>query len=175
MWPFQKSGGDLSARAQIASAVLMGVTEEAVPHLLKALVGKKPTDQNQEMLSPLKSELLIFALHLTDRIAFGRLGAPNRSGFMNALLPAIQRELQPPVSSQLEQLYNTRNAFYGGFRKLYPDKKESLKGTLFWEFGKALSSVYANNNPVVTVEVSMFGMTFMEGIHEAFKKTKIFS
>jgi hypothetical protein len=175
MWPFKKRGGDFSARAQTASAVLLGVTEEAAPLLLKALVGEKGVDDNQQILAPLSSELLIFGLHLTDRIAFGRLGASDRSGFMNALLPAIQRGLKPPLSSQLEHLYNTRNTFYGGFRKLYPDEKENLKGTLFWEFGKALGSVYANSNPLAIMEVSMFGMTFMRGIHEAFEKTKVFS
>src|SRR6266446_10247166 len=135
MWPFKKRRGDFSALPQKASAVLLGVTEEAAPHLLKALVGEERVDENQKLLAPLTCELLIFGLHLTDRIAFGRLGASNRSDFMNALLPAIQQELQPPVSSQLEHLYNTRNTLYGGFRKLYPDKKENLKGTLFWEFG----------------------------------------
>ena len=154
MWPFKKSSGDFSARAQTASAVLIGVTEEAAPHLLKALVGEERVNESQELVVPLTSELLIFGLHLKDRIAFGRLGASNRSGFMNALLPAIQRELQSPVSGQLEQLYNTRNTFYGGFRKLYPDGKENLKGTLFWEFGKALGSVYANSNPAAVMEAS---------------------
>jgi len=153
----------------------MGAAEEAAPHLLKALVGEERSNQNQELLAQLTSELLIFGLHLTDRIAFGRLGASNRSGFMNALLPAVQRELQPPVSSQLEQLYNIRNTFYGSFCKLYPDKKENLKGTLFWEFGKALGSVYANSNPGAIMEVSIFGMTFMRCINEAFEKTKVFS
>ena len=99
MWPFKKSGGDFSARAQTASAVLMGVAEEAVPHLLKALVGEERVDESKNLLAPLTSELLIFGLHLTDRIAFGQLGASNRSGFMNALLPAIQRELEPTVYS----------------------------------------------------------------------------
>lgn len=116
----------------------------------------------------------MFGLHLTDRIAFGRLGASNTAGFMDALLPAIQSELQPTVSSQLEDLYNTRNTFYGGFRKLYPDENENLKGTLFWEFGKALGSVYANSNPARITGVSMFGMTFMQAINQAFDTAKVF-
>jgi hypothetical protein len=166
MWPFKKSGEDYSARAQTASAVLIGVTQEAAPHLLKALVGEERVDENHKLLALFTTELLIFGLHLTDRIAFSHLGASKRSGFMNVLLPAVQRELRPPLSSQLEQLYNARNSFYGSFPKLYADENENLKGTLFCEFGKALGSVYANSNPVAVTQTSMLGMTFMQGIQE---------
>jgi hypothetical protein len=174
MWPFKKSGENFSLRAQTAAAVLMAATEEATPHLLKSLVGEDCIDANQELIAPLTSELLIFGLHLTDRIAFGRLGASDRAEFMDAFLPAIQSELQPPVSSRLEDLYNTRNTFYGGFRKLCPDENENLKGTLFWEFGKALGSVYANSNPVRITGTSMFGMTFMQAINQAFDAANVF-
>jgi hypothetical protein len=174
MWLFKKSGGDFSLCAQTAAAVLMAATKEAAPLLLKTLVGEESVDANQGLIAPLTSELLKFGLHLTDRIAFGRLGASNTAEFMDVLLPAIQSELQPTVSSQLEDLYNTRNTFYGGFRKLYPDENENLKGTLFWEFGKALGSVYASSNPARITGVSMFGMTFMQAINEAFDTAKVF-
>lgn len=174
MWPFKKSGGDFSLRTQTAATVLMVATAEAAPHLLKSLVGEECINANQELIAPLTAELIIFGLHLTDRIAFGRLGASDRAKFMDALLPAIQSKLQPSVSSRLEDLYNTRNNFYGEFHKLYPSENENLKGTLFWEFGKALGSVYANSNPVRITETSMFGMTFMKAINQAFDAANVF-
>jgi hypothetical protein len=173
VWPFKNSRIDFSAQAQTASAVLMGATGEAAPRLLKILVGEEQAGENQKLLAPLTCEILIFGLHLTDRIAFARLGAGSRSGFMNALLRFIQRELQPPVAVQLEHLYNTRNTFYGGFPKLYSEDKGNLKGTLFWEFGKAMGSVYANSNPMAIMEASMFGMTFMQSIQEAFENARV--
>jgi hypothetical protein len=99
MWLFKKSGGDFSLCAQTAAAVLMAATKEAAPLLLKTLVGEESVDANQRLIAPLTSELLMFGLHLTDRIAFGRLGASNTAEFMDVLLPAIQSELQPTVSS----------------------------------------------------------------------------
>ena len=173
MWPFKKkSDGDFSLPAQTAATALLDTTEQAAPNLLKALVGEGGV--KQELLVPLTLELLIFGLHLTDRIAFDRLGADNRAGFMNSLLPTVQRELQPPVSTHLQALYNTRNPFYGGFRKLYPEQQETLKGTLFWEFGKALGSIYADGNPAAITETSMFGMTFMQAINQAFESGGVF-
>jgi len=164
---------DFAEQAQTASAMLIGATEEGARHLLKALVGEERANEDRELLAPLTCELLIFALHLTDRIAFARLGTRSRSGFMDALLTAVQRRLRPPIAEDLEQLYNTRNAFYGGFRNLYPEKNENLKGTLFWEFGKALGSVYADGNPGAITEISTFGMTFMQIIQEAIENAKV--
>ncbi|MCY3024461.1 MAG: hypothetical protein NTW87_36260 [Planctomycetota bacterium] len=175
MWPFRKSGDHFSVGAAAACNVLMGATEEGTPHLLEALVGKERVGESEDLLAPIKCELLIFGLHLTDRIAFARLGAGSTSGFMNALLPLIQQELEPAIGAQLEHLYNMRNTFYGGFCKLYPDKEEDLKGTLFWEFGKAMGSVYADSNPVAIMQTSMFGMTFMEAMIETFEESNVFS
>lgn len=172
MW--SKNSGNFSVRAQTAAAVLMAATEKAAPHLLRSLVGENCIDANKELITPLTSELLIFGLHLTDRIALGRLGANDRAEFMDALLPAIQDELQLPLNSRLEDLYNTRNTFYGEFRKLYPAEKESLKGTLFWEFGKALGVVFANSNPARISETSIFGMVFMQTVNNDFDAENVF-
>lgn len=46
---------------------------------------------------------------------------------MNALLLRVREELERPLDSKLQDLYNTRNAFYGSFRQLAPDNKENLK------------------------------------------------
>ena len=86
---------------------------------------------------------------------------------MNALLPSVQRELKPPLDSQFQDLYNTRNMFYGGCPRLFPEKKDNLKGTLFWEFGKAMGSVYANSHPVAIMQTAIEGMDFMGAVNQA--------
>jgi hypothetical protein len=173
MWPFKKSGGSFSLQTQTAAVLLRAASDEAAPHLLKKLVGEEHIDTNQELIAPLTLELLIFGLHLTDRIAFQRLGESDRTEFMDVLLPIIRSELEPRVGSQFKDLYNTRNTFYSGFRKLWPDKNESVKGTLFWEFGKALGSVYANFNPARIALVSGFGVDFMKIITQEFDAQKV--
>ena len=174
MWPFKKSGKDFTFQAKAAAVVLITETRDSTAHLLKSLVGEERFESSEELVVPLVAELLAFGLHLTDRMAFGRLGESNRAEFMDALLLAVRSELQPPVSSQLRDLYNSRNSFYGGFRKFYPEGNETLKGTLFWEFGKALGSIYANSNPVAITEASKFGMTFMQAISQEFERVKVF-
>lgn len=175
MWPVKnRSDERFSAAAQTAATVLLAATEEAAPHLWKALVRGDDAAKNEELAAPVAMELLVFGLHFTDRIAFGRLGVEDRATFMDSLLPAIQSGLQPSIAEHLRGLYNTRNTFYGGFRKLFPDGQEGLKGTLFWEFGKALGSVYANSNPVVVTETSMFGMDYIQALTRAFEAQAVF-
>jgi hypothetical protein len=173
MWPFKKSGGSFSLQTQKAANVLIAVTVKTVPDLFEVLVGEEHVAEKQEFIDALTFELLIFGLHLTDRIAFKRLGERKRAEFMSALLTEIDSALQR-MSSQQVSLYNTRNSFYDGFHKLYPDGNENLKGTLFWEFGKSLGSIYANSNPTRVTAVSIFGMTFMEIIVDAYKTANIF-
>lgn len=175
MWPFKKNIGNFSVQAQKATDVIIGATEESTPHLLAALVGEERVKANQKLIIPLTSELLIFGIHLTNRIAFSRLGVGKRADFMDALLPAIQRKLRPPVSSQFGHLYNTRNTFYGSFLKFYPDNKENFEGSLFWEFGKVLSSVYGNSNPVAIMQIAMFSMNFTQCFYKVFDQINIFS
>jgi hypothetical protein len=173
MWPLSRSTEHIDAQAKIVAPILMGCCEQTAPIFLKALVGEKKAGSNQGLIAPLTIELLVFALHLTDRITFARLGPSKRAKFMNALLPGVQRELKPPLDSQLQRLYNTRNTFYGGFPKLFPDKKDNLKGTLFWEFGKAMGSVYAENNPVAIAQTAMDGMDFMVTVNQVLATAKV--
>ncbi len=159
-----KNNRNYLTKAQSAATILRVAVEESMPHLLMTLSGNQITKKDEASLNALICELLMFGLHLMDRISYSKLGVEERAEFMDALLIAIHSELQPPIHSQLEHLYNSRNVFYSGFRKLYPEKNENLKGTLFWEFGKSVGTIYGNSNPVAITEASMFGMTFMQSI-----------
>ncbi len=173
MWPFNRRSENFDAQAKAAAPMLIACCKETAPTLLKALVGENKPDNNKELIAPLTIELLVFGLHLADRITFGCLCARGRSAIMNALLPRVRDELEHPLNSRLQDLYNTRNAFYAGFRKLAPDDKDNLKGTLFWEFGKAMGSVYADSNPVAIIEASREGMSFMSAISQVLTTVKL--
>jgi hypothetical protein len=173
MWRFNRRSNNFDAQAKAAAPILIACCEETAPTFLKALVGENNLDSNKELITPLTIELLVFGLHLADRITFGRLGARGRSAFMNALLSRVRDELKSPLNSQLQDLYNTRNAFYAGFQKLTPDDKDNLKGTLFWEFGKAMGSVYAGSNPVAIMEASMQGMSLLNTINRVLATVKV--
>jgi hypothetical protein len=109
----------------------MAATEEAAPLLLKALVGEERVDANQELTAPLTLELLIFGLHLTDRIAFGQLGDENRSGFMNALCerpsePVHFRDFALCSSNQLSTTLNLSGALAANGRII--KKRRVIRG-----------------------------------------------
>jgi hypothetical protein len=171
---FKKHNLELLDRAKTASAVLKGIVEETAPHLLTKLIGEKSIGEDNQLLPYITSELLILGLHLTERISFERFESDKASGFINAMLPSIQQEFQPPIRSQLEHLYNTRNIFYGGFGKLYPDENETLEGTLLWEFGKILGSALAKSNPILITDISVLAMDFIKRVIDAYEKNKIF-
>lgn len=179
MWPFRGNvpSGDVLRRSEVAATILIVIANESAPYAVKELVGEERADASGELISPITLELLILGLHLTDRMAFSKLGAANRTVFVDALLPAVQRQLNSALQPRVEALYNTRNMFYGGFRNLYPDKakNEILKGTLFWEFGKSLGAIYANSNPIAITQVSALGMTIMQSVVDSYEKMKVFS
>lgn len=124
MWSFRKTAGAPTEKVSAAANVLTGASEAAAPILLEALVGKDAAAGKQQEVAPLRLEMLAFGLHLTDRLAFARLGAHGRSEFMDKLLPVAQANLGSQIGPHLGQLYNSRNVFYGGFAKLHADGKD---------------------------------------------------
>lgn len=108
-------------------------------------------------------------LHITDRIAFDSLGNEKRSQFMDSLIDKISQHTidkaynQPSSSksTRLEEIVtsyydrlNQRNIQYAKYRNLFPDSKESPAGTLFWEFGKIISSLVSESENIFFVESS---------------------
>lgn len=149
------------------SSQIIGMVDEAIPHFVNALMDNR-LDENQVGIDhALTTELIIFSVHLVDRIAFRELGTTQRELFIDALLPIVQQELQVAMSSQFLALYNTRNEFYGRFQHLYPGHNQPSKGTLFWEFGKALGAVYAGSNPVRIMNAASLGLTIYETLLNA--------
>lgn len=160
------SGFPLTAES-VADATLESC-ETGVLNLMDALFGKENAENNSEYIEPLYLELLVFALQITDRIVFAKLGSEDRAEFMNELLSVVKKRIQSPIKSEFRSLYNSRTAFYASFQKLLPDESESPKGTLFWEFGKALGAVYCNSNPVSVTEVAIFAHFFSMEFAESF-------
>ena len=117
----------IDAHAEVVAQMLLGCCEERAPIFLKALVGDPEALVQGELLAPLTAELLVLALHLTDRTVFGRFGADARSTFMDELLPLVRSKLISPLEEKFPDLYNTRTGFYGSFQKAVPGKNENLK------------------------------------------------
>jgi hypothetical protein len=154
-----------------AAQIVLMMSKDSVPMFLKAFVGRD--QERPELASALYSELLVLALHLADRFAYVQLGPERRDCFMNALLPTVQRELYSQLRSDLQGLYNNKNAQYSKMRLVQAEMSESLKGTLLWEFNKTLCLAYAPY-PEVLMRITPVTHSFILSIHDAFEKAHLF-
>lgn len=110
-------------------------------------------------------EVIVFYMHLVDRLAFAHLGAARREifgdRFVVAVVKEILRELSKDVSADdfcqaLRNTYNRRQIQYSQYKKLIPPQNEPLKGTLYWEFSKVLFQYLDDHNPATLVLINLW-------------------
>jgi hypothetical protein len=171
MWPFSRRTQGFQSKAEFVAPLLLDVCNDMSPTLLMALLGVEGAAKNKSLLPEIVMEEIALGLHLTDRLVFAHCGADQRAQFMDALLPAIKNLLEPPLDASLADFYSTRQQFYASLR--FPKTSQDLKGTLFWEFGKALAAVYANSNPVAATMTSNFGAGLLNVIDDLLRAAKI--
>ncbi len=169
MWPFG-SNPKIQDQAQQVGPMLIEALTEFHPTFVKYLLGED-SKVSQKALSDLAMEELVLCLHVLDRLVSTKFGPQKRAVFMDALLPAAceafcQRHFGGEwLRRQFQTLYNERQLQYSGYRKLLPDKEESAKDTLFWEFGKMMSAKYGNWNPVRLGLVMLRASDILEPMH----------
>jgi hypothetical protein len=128
MSPLREKRDENAEKVNAAVATILQLAAGATPTVLKDFgLAAAPDDGT---VFAVTNELVIFAVHLTDRIAFGAM-SERRDTFMDRLLPLVQSKLTPELRSSFLATYNIRQAFYGGFKKLVPDRAGILIGTLF--------------------------------------------
>jgi hypothetical protein len=105
-------------------------------------------------------EMLLFYLHFIDRIAFQHLGVEPRNTFIDALFIEIRERLSRIHESGIDAMqfrsgfgnaYNARQAEYGKYKKMFAEKDEGTKDTLFWEFGKKIAGILGNEMDIVVI------------------------
>jgi hypothetical protein len=118
-------------------------------------LGTNPDELNRTAWD-LILELMIFSLHLADRIAFDVLGSDRRAKFMDALVASVASNLassiladksehaQRDFEGHFIQLCNVRTTFYAPL-SLHASGAP-LKGTLFWEAGKLAAAEHFSGN-----------------------------
>ena len=92
---------------------------------------------------------------------------------MDALCAALAHRLGPPRTVELQDLYNKRQHFYGQFPKLFAENGESLKGTLFWEFGKLMAAAHAHGNPAAVMATAISGASLLETVNDLLRDAKV--
>jgi len=109
---------------------------------------KKITKIINDKASDLGFKYTYFILHFTDRMAFQFLDNEQRNIFIDNLLDGVTTIIWDKANLDGDQRVVIRNIFFNGWNdfqtiygkyKISAEKDESLKDTIFWEFGKEIS------------------------------------
>ncbi len=110
-------------------------------------------------------EVIVFYMHLIDRLAFVHLGVEKREVFGDRFIVAVVKELLRELSREvsadefgrtLRDTYNQRQTQYARYKALIPDKDAPLKDTLYWEFSKILFGLLDDQNPATLMFLDLF-------------------
>jgi hypothetical protein len=109
-------------------------------------------------------EVVVFYMHLVDRLAFAYLGAARRGTFadrfteavLHAMLAGLRSTPPEALGRALLDTYNRRQIQYARYKVLIPKEKEPLKDTLYWEFSKVLFGFLDDENPATIMFLNIF-------------------
>ena len=140
---------------QLAQCLVGGATEAAK---VIAKMARRPNGsfRDENNAQQFIIEVMVFYMHLVDRLAFAHLGAAKREIFMDRFLDTVLKETLPELSNNvspedfaesLRETYNCRQKQYAD-HKLVPVDDEPPKETLCWEFSKILFGFLDTVNPI---------------------------
>ncbi|HEX6977632.1 MAG TPA: hypothetical protein VF185_04765 [Patescibacteria group bacterium] len=134
----------------------------------KVDVDEKFGKDSKEAISHLievQYEFLFFFMHLTMRYAFGELGHEKRVKIQDFLSPTLQEtttkswfghwpdKYKEGIKNEFYRNMNNAELEYSKYKKMFADKNESPKDTLFWEFGKNIARLSGHeNDPIVMMK-----------------------
>ncbi len=91
-------------------------------------------------------EFLFLYLHLSDLYVFQML-KEKRDSFQNYVVKKVLHDMEIKIDDAFIDIYNSRLQEYSTRKRLIADtsKGETPKDTLFWEFGKRISSLVSGS------------------------------
>lgn len=123
---------------------------------IRKLAEDEPVESEQHGLTSAQwfavvNEFQNFYLHLTDRVAFGNMDKDGRHGMMSQLedltiacsVETICEDWPPDMVEKIKEEAKQNLVvcieYYSRYKKWFPEKEESPKDTLVWEFGKQIA------------------------------------
>jgi hypothetical protein len=159
-----------SAIINLACAIVK--TSDQCAQEFKKLVDEKFGKDSKEAMESwllVQYEFLFFFAHLANRSAFSRLGNNKRTKLQNLLGPILAdstteawfghwpEKLKEGIKHDFYNNINVAELEYSKCKKLFPEKDEGTKDTLFWELGKNIAELSGwDHNPTVIVECMCF-------------------
>lgn len=127
-------------------AVVKENTNELLLEIGKCLHIKFKDDFGGEVLI----EMMLFFLHLIDRVALKFLGSDKRGIFVNVLFKEVlkfycgscpDKTAPDGFAGMIINMFNERQKEYWKYKKWFPEENEGTKDTLFWEFSKKIANI----------------------------------
>lgn len=153
----------LLKKAKLLAMLLVEITTEDIQFFFEELRKDKQRRVDESKSKEVFFEMVIFYIHLIDRISFAQLEAEKRNAFMNTLFVEVQKELSriqdiknEHFLNAFDDFYNLRQIEYGQYR-LIPEHGEGAKGTLTWELGKKVAGILGNErDPEIIMIIKVF-------------------
>ena len=153
-------------KADLLGESLVGGASEAATLIVEDLrkrfaVGLREASSSQQFVI----EIVVFYMHMVDRLAFQYLGPYRREVFADRLNIAVIKEFlcsrnkevdAAEFAEHLKDAYNRRQREYAQYKDLIPMKDQPPKGTLFWEFSSILFGFMDDSNPATLVSLYLF-------------------
>ena len=152
-------------KADLLGERLVGGATEAASFIMEELGKRFNVGFRDRSWAPqFVIEVIVFYMHLVDRLAFAHLGLGGREKFADqfeiAVMKEVLRDLNPELSAddfggKLRDIYNRRQMEYAKCKDLIANKGEPLKNTLYWEFSNVLFGLLDDQNPATLVFLIM--------------------
>jgi hypothetical protein len=177
MWPFKKTQRmSVDERAGLAATFLLDSLHGITAAVVGAAIGEGWEEQQDDAFMVTAFELLIFQLHLADRLT--RVKAVGKNGgaeLMDALLPIVRDHAPEFMRADFQEQYNIRQLFYGQCKAFTPAEGQPASGTLFWEFAKIVLTATEQAQEIT----KMLGITAMcgdmlRGIDNSFEQLGVY-
>jgi hypothetical protein len=145
-------------KADRLGETLVGGATETASVIIERLTsfGEGVSFRDSSMAPQFVIEVIVFYMHLVDRLAFAHFGAVKRGTFSDRFIVAVVKEFLREMSrdlsadslgNSLRDTYNRRQIQYAKYKTLIPQKDGPLKDTLYWEFSKVLFGFLDDANP----------------------------
>lgn len=175
MWPFSKKNKEAAknedwyVKATELCRKMVKIKVRTGPQVAKTvLAGQEITPQGQETI---ELEVLVFCLHVCERLVRERFGVNVPSTFTALLVDRAGVVLTEEVRSEYEKekqktdlknVHSDRVLMYQNYTKLRGERGESDRGTLVDGFGKILTSIYSKNNALARTMLTAQGIEIVK-------------
>lgn len=173
----KNTGSVLVEKANAFAPYSIDLIKENIIHIRELVYQSKDGKLVDNKFGEIYFEIILFYIHFINRIALNYLSIEQADIFVSALFIKVREILSSSYETKLDANkfnYSMSNLFeekveeYEKYQKLFAEKGEDLKETLFWEFGKkvTLTILKLEKNTTMITIISFLNNSLYESIYD---------